>query len=192
MISPNPAHNAAIQIERIGRLLRAGANSCGLNPAQWDALRYLSRANRFSRNPSAAAAWLATTKGTVSQTLLALERAGLIARRSDANDRRGTQIEVTAAGKDLLERADPMSALMGPLGDLPPLHASLMSQALSRVLQFMLAESGRQAFGSCATCVHFTSGHPGALTPATGQCGLLKAAIAAEALSEICVHYEAA
>ena len=47
-----------------------------LSPAQWMALRYFARANPFSRTPSAFAAFQATTRGTASQAIKALEASG--------------------------------------------------------------------------------------------------------------------
>ena len=67
-------------LERLTRLMRAGEHEGGLNPAQWEALRYLARANRFSRTPAALADFLGTTRGTVSQTVIALERTGHLTR----------------------------------------------------------------------------------------------------------------
>ena len=40
---------------RLARLLRARGHSNGLNPAQWEALRYLAVANQFSNTPGAMA-----------------------------------------------------------------------------------------------------------------------------------------
>ena len=74
--------NASIAwpLERLTRLMRAGEHEGGLNPAQWEALRYLSRANRFSNSPIALTRFLGSTKGTISQTIKALERKGYIAK----------------------------------------------------------------------------------------------------------------
>ena len=37
-------------LERLSRLMRGGEHEAGLNPAQWEALRFLSRANRVSNS----------------------------------------------------------------------------------------------------------------------------------------------
>ena len=75
-------------IERLARIVSGAGHSNAMKPAQWDALRYVSRANRFSRTPGALTAYLGVTKGTVSQTLMSLERAGLVSKTIDAADRR--------------------------------------------------------------------------------------------------------
>ena len=100
-------NNIAILLERIGRVLQNDAHTHGLKPTQWEALRYLGRANKFSRSPSAVTAYLGMTKGTVSQTLAALERKGLIEKSSDPADKRNIHINLTSAGDELLEE-DPV------------------------------------------------------------------------------------
>ena len=57
------ALEAAHLIDRLERLARLGDAPGGINPAQWKALRYLARANRFSRTPAALADYLASTRG---------------------------------------------------------------------------------------------------------------------------------
>ena len=52
-----PERIAAL-IERIGRLLTADSHASGLLPVQWEVLRYLRRANRFSRTLAALTAYL--------------------------------------------------------------------------------------------------------------------------------------
>ncbi|MGI9505229.1 MAG: MarR family transcriptional regulator, partial [Geminicoccaceae bacterium] len=86
------AIDAANLLERIGRLIRTEEQVGDLYPAQWSALRYLKRANRFSRTPMALAEYLGTTRGTISQTLIALERKGLITRQPSARDKRSVNI----------------------------------------------------------------------------------------------------
>src|SRR5258708_19226642 len=57
-----------------------------LSPAQWMALRFFARANSFSRTPSAFAEFQATTRGTASQAIKALEAGGdLVRQRSEAD-----------------------------------------------------------------------------------------------------------
>ena len=78
MTQDDTASSIADMVERLGRLLRSRGYEHDLNPAQWEALRYLGRCNRFSNNPSALSNFLGATKGTVSQTVSSLERKGLL------------------------------------------------------------------------------------------------------------------
>ena len=52
------ALEAARLVDRLERLARLDATPDPLNAAQWEALRYLARANRYSRTPAAVVARL--------------------------------------------------------------------------------------------------------------------------------------
>ena len=65
----------------VGRRVQAEGYDGDLSPAQWMALRYFARANPFSRTPSAFAAFQATTRGTASQAIKALEASGYLVRQ---------------------------------------------------------------------------------------------------------------
>ena len=146
-----PLRIAAL-IERIGRFARA-REAATLAPAQWEALRFIARANSFSRQPTAVAAWLATTKGTASQTLMALERKGLIRKARHPSDGRVTRLEATPAGLALLEE-DPMRGLVAAIARLPPLYAAALSQSLAHIAGDLAPEGARPVFAGCAGCRH--------------------------------------
>ncbi len=61
--SPAPEQAVAELMEQLGHCACSEAFSAGLNPAQWSALRYFQRANRFSRTVSAFAQYHGTTRG---------------------------------------------------------------------------------------------------------------------------------
>src|SRR5262249_10951994 len=72
------ARETAELLLQAGRLVQAEGYDGELSPAQWMALRYFARANPFSRNPSAFAEFQATTRGTASQAIKALEAGGYL------------------------------------------------------------------------------------------------------------------
>src|SRR5262245_30587961 len=76
----SPRHTAE-HLLLVGRLVQADAYDGDLSPAQWMALRYFARANTFSRTPSAFAEFQATTRGTASQAIKALEAGGYLVRQ---------------------------------------------------------------------------------------------------------------
>ena len=78
----------ATLVDRLSRIAHSLQFSEGLNPAQWNALRFLARANKYSTSPGVLADYLGCTKGTISQTLIALESKGLVARIRCDEDRR--------------------------------------------------------------------------------------------------------
>lgn len=143
---------AAQLIERLGRLLRAGDHGGGLNPAQWEALRFLARANRFSRTPAGLALYQGSTRGTASQTLIALETKGLIARTRSEADRRSVDLELTQAGRALLhgDGVHVLAQVVAASGVAEPL-----AEGLEATLRAAIAARGGRAFGACHTCRHF-------------------------------------
>ena len=97
-------------LDQLTRLARGLQFSDGLNPAQWDCLRFISRANAHSRTPGGIATFLGTTKGTASQTIIALEGKGFVRREKDTCDRRICRLVITNAGVAKLEN-DPLRSV---------------------------------------------------------------------------------
>ena len=171
--------------ERISRVLASRAYSAGLNPAQLEALEYFAAANRFSRTPGAATAYLSATSGTVSQTIIALEKKGLVRRVPHPADRRTTNIEPTQAGRNLLQQHGSgmqLSTLPGSLRDN-------MEAGLRAVLQNLLKASNGKPFGICNSCKHFQRHHTDG-TP--HRCGLLNEPLSEADSGLICAEQQPA
>src|SRR6478672_4362223 len=82
-----------------------------LTSAQWMALRYFARANRFSRTVSAFAEFHSTTRGTASQTVKGLVRQGFLIRTTSDSDGRSARIDLTDKAKAILAR-DPFQVMV--------------------------------------------------------------------------------
>lgn len=186
-LQSNPGDRALRLIERLARLVRAADHAGGLNPAQAEALRYLARANRFSRNPAALAAYLSATRGTVSQTLIALEEKGLIERRPDPRDGRGVLLVLTKKGEAKIRdsASGDLVAAIEAAGEAGPL-AERLEGALRAALD---ARSGR-AFGVCRACRHFRADQGNGRRP--HHCALLNEPLGEADARAICVEQEAA
>src|SRR5215470_17550336 len=85
-------------------------NKHGLRDREWMALRFLARANRFSRTPSALASHVGTTRGTASYIIQELEQKGYLEKTRSAKDKRSVTLSVTQQGKKFLVR-DPVNVL---------------------------------------------------------------------------------
>lgn len=178
-------------LDRLARVTREAQFSDGLNPAQWEALRYLSRANRFSRSPSALAEYLGTTKGTASQTLIALEQKGFIGRAPDPRDRRGVRLELTETGREAVAR-DPIIQLEKAADQLDEGCRTTVVRALSLLLHDLQMARGIRQFGVCRDCsLHCVDGHE---EHATGDnhCGATGEVIEAGAETQICANFKEA
>ncbi|WP_292898060.1 MULTISPECIES: MarR family winged helix-turn-helix transcriptional regulator [unclassified Nitratireductor] len=180
--------DALAMIGRLARIVTHDGHAAGLKPAQWEALRYLARANRFSRTPGALTAYLGATKGTVSQTLMALERAGLIRKSADPADRRSVRLELTEAALSLLPRDETLrfEAAMETMNEE---ERRALRIGLSALLSARIAADGGRPFGLCRECRHFREGERG---PGKHLCGLLKEPLSDEDATHICVEHEAA
>ncbi len=165
------------KIDRVARLTATEDRMGGLNPAQAAALDYLGRANRFSRAPSHVADYLGATRGTVSQTLKALERKGLIAASSNPGDRRSLIYDLTPEGARIAERNRDAEAALDGLAEADRLA---LDRGLRSAMQALLAAQGGRAFGVCGLCrYHEFDGK-------VRHCALLDEALAAPEAAQIC------
>ena len=151
------------RLERLARLIRSAGHVQGLIPAQWDVLRYLSRANGFSNSPVATAQYLGATKGTISQTIMALVKKGLVESETRGGDQRSVALHLSAKGRETLAQ-DPLAALARDIEDLGGKTQRRFAKAVGELL---LAETARQqhaAFGTCDSCRHLLHSRPPACT----------------------------
>lgn len=186
-----PAREITDLLERLAQFQRSYQRGDGLNPAQWTALRYIGRANRYSRGATALTAFLGSTKGTVSQTLNALERKRLIARRPDPKDRRATKIELTIAGRAQLEQ-DPLNGLDEAVAELMTAARKELRDHLTNLLAALQKQNGRQAFGVCHTCRLFRRDDAVGEAGGPHRCGLTLESLADSDIDLVCAEHQRA
>jgi DNA-binding MarR family transcriptional regulator len=124
--------------EHLSRAVYSLSFSEGLNPAQWNALRYLNRANPSSRTMSAFARFHVTTRSTASQTLAALVRKKLIKKARDPADGRIVRLELTPKGQRLLDR-DPVNHLVAALESLPADRQRIAAETVETLIRAVFA-----------------------------------------------------
>lgn len=180
----------AAALERLARLMRAGEHAEGLNPAQWEALRYLARANRFSNSPGALTRYLGATKGTISQTLIALERKGFVSKAARPGEKRSVALMLTAKGEAAPSR-DPWARLAADADDLGNKTRRRLAKGLRQLLGQELERGHHQSFGLCATCRFFREMGRQADPLGPHHCVLLDEPLSAVDSSRICVEHEA-
>lgn len=141
-----------VLLERLVNLFRSEerrvAGEHGLLPVHLDVLQYVSRANRYSDTPGALAEYLGLTKGTTSQTLIILERQGLIARVADTQDRRRIHIKLTIVGKRTVAQLSPPGVFKEAQKHLPDCSAAHLEILLRQVQRI----GGFKTFGECRSC----------------------------------------
>ena len=186
------ARETAELLLQVGRLVQAEGYDGELSPAQWMALRYFSRANSFSRNPSAFAEFQATTRGTASQAIKALEADGYLVRQRSKADGRSVSLRLTNKGKKALAR-DPFEILVRAVDSLDVKQRATMRRALHQVLSTVAVSGAHRRFGICQDCAHFGREIYDNL-PSTGplaaKCLLLGVPIQSEDAGLLCVYFQ--
>src|SRR5215218_911264 len=117
----------------VGRLVQAEGYDGELSPAQWMALRFFARANSFSRTPSAFAEFQATTRGTASQAIKALEAGGYLVRQRSEADGRSAALRLTDKGKKKVAY-NPCEVLVSEVHSANAKSQTAMNNALHHVL----------------------------------------------------------
>lgn len=176
--------------DRISRLTRTEEQIGDLYPAQWAALRYLARANRFSRTPMALTRYLGTTRGTMSQTIIALDRKGYLVRIPSKRDKRSVDLELTTAGQKKL-KTDPVYTLAKVLEPVDGLDVKSVRAMLETILTRLIEANDGRSFGRCRTCRYFER-ETAKTDKKSYRCRLLDVSLSLSDSKKICVEHEAA
>ena len=185
------ARETAELLVQVGRLVQAEGYDGELSPAQWMALRFFARANSFSRTPSAFAEFQATTRGTASQAIKALEAGGYLVRQRSEADGRSVSLRLTNKGKKALAR-DPFEVLVRAVDSLDANERTAMHHALHQVLTTVAASGAHRRFGVCEDCAHLGGEmccNPSSTVPSAAECLLLGVPIQPEDAGLLCVHF---
>ncbi|MBS3965303.1 MAG: winged helix-turn-helix transcriptional regulator [Methylomonas sp.] len=138
---------------------RKKCTELNLQPVHFQALNYLARANKYSNTPAAVANYLGVTRGTVSQSLIVLEKKGLIEKKQGTSDKRVVHLYLLPEGRRLLQQARPSNlfetatAILHTHDQPPsPSDANVFQQALTALQK----ANQSQSFGVCKTCRNFS------------------------------------
>jgi DNA-binding MarR family transcriptional regulator len=172
------------RLERLARLIRSASQTQGLNAAQWEALRYLARANSFSNSPGALTRYLGATKGTTSQTVLALIKKGTIEKSLRGNDGRSVVLVLTEAGQKILHE-DPLLGVEEAIAKLGDKTSKRFSKGLSELLAIEVSRQGEPNFGNCTGCAHATK------DKGEVWCKVLNVNVSADETQKLCVYHKA-
>jgi DNA-binding MarR family transcriptional regulator len=176
----------------MGRLVQAEGYDGDLSPAQWMALRFFARANSFSRTPSAFAEFQATTRGTASQAIKALEAGGYLVRQRSQADGRSVTLRLTDKGNEVVAR-DPFEVLVRAVDSLDAEEQIAMHDALHQVLTTVAASGAHRQFGVCQDCAYLGGETCCSSTSATRsalECLLFGVPIESEDAGLLCAYFQ--
>ena len=181
---PAAGQQVALLLGRFARVAREMQFSQGLNPAQWESLRFMARANRYSRSPGALAAYLGTTKGTASQTLIVLEQKGLVERLRHGRDRRQVQIQLTPRGQKMLAK-DPLAVIEKAAACMSNELGGQVVKCLGVLMRDLKPHCASTEFGTCHGCGNCQKSTPGA----AATCRLTGDALSPADQRLFCIHF---
>lgn len=162
----------------------------GLRDRDWMALRFLARANRFSRTPTALAQFIGVTRTTVSQMVKELEGRGYLERRQSPQDKRSITLAVTPQGERILV-GDPIKPLVNAIFALE-LGANNFRDILRQVLNGLDSAQHSHHADTCKDCIFLGAKAPGLPSNMQAEftCRFFRAAITKDEINLLCFNFE--
>lgn len=141
--SPMGVWGRISRIERLAaREIATTLGTHGLHPAEFDVLATLRR-HGGSLRPVGLRSGMMVGSGTITHRIDLLEAAGLVERVPDETDRRGRVIQLTPAGRRVVDEAvvDHLTTEAALLAEVPEAVRRRLARDLSTVLEALLARS---------------------------------------------------
>lgn len=175
-------------VERINSLLRSwqrdDAQLSQVPAVQLSALRYLCICNHYSDTVMGVTDYLGLTKGTVSQSLKALEERQWIYKQPDPQDKRIVHLKPTAEGETIAQQLMAVQVLQHAVQQLGPEQEQQLTNVLQQLLTQIQQQQQRKSFGVCHSC-RFHQQQDG-----KPFCGLTRQPLPDSATSLICREHQ--
>jgi len=128
-----------------------------LQMVHFQVLEYLSACNKYSDTPAAIANYLGITRGTISQTLIILEKNGFILKTQDTADKRVYHIQLLDKGSTILNKTKP-TELFKKASVLIESDSAIMANEdiFVTALTALQKANNSYSFGLCKSCKHFS------------------------------------
>ncbi|WP_426418453.1 MarR family transcriptional regulator [Bradyrhizobium genosp. A] len=166
----------------------------GLRDREWKALRFLARANRFSKSPTAVADYIGATRATATQIVKTLEDKSFVVRKASPRDKRSVMLCVTPQGEKLLAQHDPISGMANAIATLVAEDCLKLRNALKAILNRIDAPRVETSAGRCGDCIFLrrdADTRAGKARAATEfRCRLHLAQLAAHETELLCTSFE--
>lgn len=175
-------------IERMVALIRAEERRrCAeyrLQLVHLQILDYLTLCNQYNDTPAALSNYLGMTRGTVSQSLLLMEKKQLLSKTPDEDDKRVVHLKILPAGLKLLTKVKPLD-LFAKASELLQKNADTdaCETFFIQALTALQTVNKSKSFGLCKTCKHFNA------KAKCGVCGLTKENLTHAECEKICQEH---
>jgi DNA-binding MarR family transcriptional regulator len=128
-----------------------------LQLVHFQVLEYLSLCNKYSDTPAAITNYLGMTRGTVSQSIILLEKRELIEKTQDQADKRVFHIQLLKKGFNTLNKAKP-AELFKKAATILEKNSSITDgeEIFIEALTALQKANNSHSFGICRTCKNFT------------------------------------
>jgi DNA-binding MarR family transcriptional regulator len=197
-VGPHGAHEdvpgkITAALERLGQALRVlareEAQRQGLSPIGLQLVLRLAGLDDPGR-PGRLAREFRVSPASLSDSLRALERKGLVERRRDGDDRRGFSFRLTPAGRLLAGRLEPLtSPVRAAAAALPAEEQLTLLLSLYELIADLQRRGVITVARMCVTCSHFRADAHG---PNAHHCTLLDLPLARPSLRIDCPEHELA
>jgi DNA-binding MarR family transcriptional regulator len=164
----------------------------GLRNRELMALRFLARANRFSRTPSALASFIGSTKATATQLVKALEEQSYLVRTPSDEDKRSVMLCVTAKGEKYLAQHDPVNQMVSAIAALGAERCGRLRNALREILNNFDAHH-RPSAGVCRDCAFLAEHAPNKTRQREASrftCRRFRTPLSADEVGQLCTSFE--
>ena len=176
-------------IERIGQLLRVEQREIALreelHSIHIQVLQYLHQCNRYSDTPAAISQYLGSTKGTISQSIMVLEKKRFIKKIPDLNDKRVIHLKLTAKANKLLQKIHHDLMAKDLFNKYSDNIQTTVHHTLQGILRDIQIRNNNRTFGQCNTCRFFTVEGEHKF-----KCGLTSEVLKPEESLKICLEHE--
>jgi len=102
-------------IDQLTTTTMGAALPAGLSIAQFSILNHFVRREVKFQSPASLASAFQVSRPTMTNTLMRLEKAGLVAITPDLDDRRAKRVAITPKGRSMREES--LARLAGPIGE---------------------------------------------------------------------------
>ncbi|WP_426615762.1 MarR family transcriptional regulator [Bradyrhizobium sp. McL0616] len=185
--------------QTVDLLIQAAKAGCfegdhkGLSAREWAALRFVRRANRFSRTPSALADFIGTSRATASQIVKALEAKAYVHRKTSFEDKRSVELRVTAQGEKCLNQDDPINHVVNAVAKLGTQECVKLNFTIKEILNHVYRELPRVQANTCLDCLFLAESNRG---PRKGRaatefmCRRYRVKVSREETELLCISFE--